>query len=299
MLQAIDLMKKFEEQIALEKMNATIATGSVYGLIGSNGSGKSTFLRLASGVYRPDQGKILIDGEEVYENPKIKDRILFVADELYFHPQSSLQEMADFYRHLYSGWDQTVYEKLCEIFPISAKQKLNTFSKGMQRQAALVLALSCRSDYLLLDEAFDGLDPVIRTAVRKILADDIADRGSTVIITSHNLRELEDLCDYVGLLHQGRILFEKELDELKLGFCKVQVVFQPEIPIEQLKSLQVMQAERRGSLLSLIVRGTSSDVLDYLANFHPVFAESVPLTLEEIFIHEMEAVGYDHNKVIF
>ncbi|MCI9456866.1 MAG: ABC transporter ATP-binding protein [Oscillospiraceae bacterium] len=299
MIQAIELVKRFGETTALRAMNASVEEGSVYGLVGTNGSGKSTFLRLLAGVYYPDGGRVRIGGEDTYENEKLKDSLFFVPDELYFFPQSTMEDMAHFYAGQYSGWDWEYYKKLCGIFPIGNKVRLNTFSKGMQRQAAILLALSARCKYLLLDEAFDGLDPVMRGAVRRLLADEVAERKMTVIISSHNLRELEDLCDHVGLLYNGNILFSRELDEVKLGFCKVQAAFQPEREVTELTGIQVMQYEKRGSLLSMVVRGNSQEVLKRLEEFRPVFAEALPLTLEEVFIHEMEEVGYDYNNIIF
>ncbi|MEM1484755.1 ABC transporter ATP-binding protein [Oscillospiraceae bacterium PP1C4] len=299
MIKATSLVKCFGDFTALSALTTEIHKGSIYGLVGSNGSGKSTFLRLIAGVYIPDGGSIEIDNEHVYENIQVKNRIFFVADDLFFLPQSTMNDMAKFYKGIYSGFSDERYTKLCTIFPLDPKKKINTFSKGMKRQAALLLGLSCQPELLLLDEAFDGLDPVIRGAVRKLLSDDISDRGMTVIITSHNLRELEDLCDHVGLLHQGRILFEKEIDELKLGFCKVHAVFPDGVSDESLKKLNVMQITRSGSLINLIVRGTSAESSDYLLSQGAIFAEGVPLTLEEVFIHEMEAVGYDYNNIIF
>ena len=299
MIKAASLVKCFGDFTALSSLTTEIGKGSIYGLVGSNGSGKSTFLRLASGVYMPDGGSIEVDGEPVFENTRVKNRIFFVADDLYFLPQSSMEDMAKFYQGIYAGFSEEKYRKLCGIFPLDPKKKISTFSKGMKRQAALLLGLSCQPDLFLLDEAFDGLDPVMRGAVKKLLADDIADREMTVIITSHNLRELEDLCDHVGLLHQGRILFEREIDELKLGFCKVHAAFPQGVDEEIFKKLNILQFSRSGSLVNLIVRGTSADASDYLLSQGAVFAEGVPLTLEEVFIHEMEAVGYDYNNILF
>ena len=300
MITAVQLTKRFDDYEALSGLDTTIPSGAVYGLIGSNGSGKSTFLRLVSGIYRPDAGSVTVGGEEVYENPSVKNRLFFVSDDIYFLPQATMDEMADFYRGYYSAFSRERYEKLCGIFPIDPKKRLHTFSKGMKRQAALVLALACQPEYLLLDEAFDGLDPVIRGAVRKVIADDMAARSMTTVITSHNLRELEDMCDHVGLLHGGRIIFEKEIDDLKLGFCKVQAAFRPMVEAETLKErVDVMQLEERGSMVSLIARGGREDVIAALEGLSPLFVEAVPLTLEEVFIHEMEAVGYDYNNVIF
>lgn len=299
MIKAASLVKCFGDFTALSSLTTEIHSGSIYGLVGSNGSGKSTFLRLAAGVYIPDGGTIEIDGEPVYENIKVKERTFFVADDLYFLPQSSMNDMAAFYSQIYPQFSQERYAKLCTVFPLDPKKKINTFSKGMKRQAALLLGLSCQPDLFLLDEAFDGLDPVIRGAVKKLLSDDISSRNTTVIITSHNLRELEDLCDHVGLLHQGNILFERDIDELKLGFCKVHAAFPQGVEDEVLRRLNVMQINRTGSLINLIVRGTSAESSAYLLEQGAVFAEGVPLTLEEVFIHEMEAVGYDYNNIIF
>jgi ABC-2 type transport system ATP-binding protein len=299
MIQAKDLVKRFGEKTALQAMNITIQQGSIYGLVGTNGSGKSTFLRLVSGVYYPDGGSIQIEGKDVFEQEALKDKIFFIPDELYFLPQSTVEDMAQFYAAQYSGWDWKYYRKLSKIFPINTKGRLNTFSKGMQRQAAILLALSARCSYLLLDEAFDGVDPVIRGAVRRIVADEAAQRNITVVISSHNLRELEDLCGHIGLVHNGVVLFSQELDELKLGFCKVQAAFRPEREIKEFIGLSIMQYEKRGSLFSMVVKGNSAQVLEYLEQFQPVFAEALPLTLEEVFIHEMEEVGYDYNNIVF
>ena len=293
------LVKCFGDFTALSALTTEIPSGSIYGLVGSNGSGKSTFLRLVAGVYQSDGGTLTIDDQPVYENTALKNRLFFLADDLYFLSQATLQDMAVFYRSVYSNFSEERYQKLLSIFPLDSKKKLSMFSKGMKRQAALLLGLSCQPDLLLLDEAFDGLDPVIRGAVKKLLSDDIAARGMTVLITSHNLRELEDLCDHVGLLHQGKILFEREIDELKLGFCKVHAAFPDGVKEGVLEGLSLMQVSQAGSLYNLIVRGTSEDTSTYLRNCGAIFAEGVSLTLEEVFIHEMEAVGYDYNNIIF
>lgn len=299
MIQTIDLTKKFGGFTALDTFNTEIPDGSIYGLVGSNGSGKSTLLRIISGIYQPDGGKALVDGKIPYENPAVKDSIFHVSDELYFLPQSTMNDMADFYSGQYSAFSRELYAKLCDRFPIDPKKKLHTFSKGMKRQASLILALSSMPKYLLLDEAFDGLDPIMRGALRKILADTVFDQSVTVVIASHNLRELEDMCDHMGLLHQGKVVFEREIDELRLGFCKVQAGFKVHPDDTAWQKLNIMQMEKSGSVVNLIVRGNSEEVLDYMRTLDPMFVESVPLTLEEVFIHEMEAVGYDYNKIIF
>lgn len=241
----------------------------------------------------------MVDGEEVYENTAVKERTFFVADDLYFLPQSSMNDMAKFYKGIFSGFFGRTVCKALHDFPARSEKEDQYLLKRDEAAAALLLGLSCQPDLLLLDEAFDGLDPVMRGAVKKLLSDDIAARDMTVIITSHNLRELEDLCDHVGLLHKGQILFEREIDELKLGFCKVHAAFPQGVDDQIFKKLDIMQMSRSGSLVNLVVRGTSADAAAYLLEQGAVFAEGVPLTLEEVFIHEMEAVGYDYNNIIF
>ena len=299
MITTIQLTKKFGGFTALDSFNTEIPSGSIYGLVGSNGSGKSTLLRTISGIYRPDSGEIRLDGEAPFENVEVKSRVFHVSDDLYFLPQSTMDDMAKFYSGLYSNFSQEVYRQTCSRFPIDPKKKVNTFSKGMRRQVSLILALSCRPKYLLLDEAFDGLDPVIRGAVRKILADQVSERGMTVVIASHNLRELEDICDFLGLLHNGKVLLEREIDEVKLGFCKVQAGFKDVPDIGKFTGLDIMQHDRQGSVINMVVRGRSQDIIAKLNQLDPLFAETIPLTLEEVFIHEMEAVGYDYSKIVF
>lgn len=299
MIRTTALTKRFDSFTALDAFSTTIPDGSVYGLVGSNGSGKSTLLRLISGIYEPDGGAVEIDGLEPFENPAAKQQVFHVSDDLYFLPQSNMNEMAKFYRSIYAGFREETYLEMCSRFPIDPKKRINTFSKGMKRQVALILALACNPRVLLLDEAFDGLDPIIRGALRKILADQVFERRMTVLIASHNLRELEDICDLMGLLHQGKIVFERDIDAVKLGFCKVQAGFKAPPAQEALQQLNIMRLDQVGSVLSLIVRGNSEEILSYMNTLEPMFVETVPLTLEEVFIYEMEAVGYDFNKIIF
>lgn len=297
MLKANDLVKRFGDTIALDGLNTEIGRGCIYGLVGPNGSGKSTLMRLMCGVYRPDGGSITLEGEPVFENIAVKDRILYLSDDLYFPPKSTVEELAAFYRGLYSGFSTETYQKLCGCFPLEVKKSLSTFSKGQRRQAALLAALCCHADYLLLDEAFDGLDPVIRLMVKKLLAEEIAERGATVVISSHNLRELEDLCDQIGLLSAGRLLFEKDIDVLKLGFCRVQAAYDHPVDWEA-TGLSILDKKERGKLVSLLVRGTAEETLAVLEAQRPLFAEALPMTLEEVFIGEMEAVGYDYSNIL-
>lgn len=297
MIKATKLSKYFDGFAALDALDTDIHRGCIYGLVGPNGSGKSTLLRLISGVYRPDGGSITVEDAPIFENPPVKDHIFYLSDDLYFLPKTTVDEMARFYAGLYSGWSWEKYNHLRTLLPIDTGKKINTFSKGMRRQAALLLALSCCTDYLLLDEAFDGLDPVIRLLFKKLMAEEIAQREVTIIITSHNLRELEDLCDQVGLLHRGKILFQRELDDLKFGFCKVQAAYSHPVDWDA-TGLDILQKQVRGSYVSLLVRGTVEETLATLRGLDPHFAEAVPLTLEEVFIGEMEAVGYDYNNIL-
>lgn len=297
MIELKELTKKFGTFTALDKISFSVGDGSIFGLVGSNGAGKSTLLRTLSGVFRPDGGEALIDGEAPFENSKIKGKCVFISDYPYFFRQATLTDMADFYRRIYASWNTEKFENLCEIFPIGRKKKIIEMSKGMQRQAALICALSTEPSYLLMDEIFDGLDPVIRQLLKKLVSAEVSDRKMTVLIASHNLRELEDLCDHVGFLHRGGILFEKELDELKLGIHKVQAVFRPMPKLDEL-GLDIVKYQIRGSLLELVARGSHEEILQRLEMFHPTFAEALPLTLEEVFINEMEAAGYDINNIL-
>lgn len=297
MIQAIRLTKRFGKLTALDRLSLQVPAGSVYGLVGPNGSGKSTLLRLAAGVYRPDDGQLLLEEQPVYGNTAAKEKLFFLPDDLWFPLGATADEMARLYAGVYRTFDWEEYRRLCDLFPIDPGKGLSTLSKGMRRQAALLLALSCRTPYLLLDEAFDGLDPVIRLTVKKLLFREMESRGITVVISSHNLRELEDLCDHIGLLYQGQIRLERELDELKLGFCKVQAAFEQPVDWEQ-SGLAILQSRQRGNLLNMLVRGSAEDTLAALEHYHPLFAQAVPLTLEEIFIGEMEALGYDCNSIL-
>lgn len=297
MIKAENLTKKFDDFAALDGLCTEIVSGCIYGLVGPNGSGKSTLMRLMSGIYQPNSGSITIDGQPIFENVEMKNRIFYLSDDIFFLPKATTDDMADFYQGMYSTFSREKYQELKKYFPIDCTKRITTFSKGMRRQSALLTALACGTDYLLMDEAFDGLDPVIRLMIKKLLAEEITNRGITVIITSHNLRELEDLCDQIGLIHKGKLLLQKDLDELKFGFCKVQAVYKDEVDWNA-TGLTVLQKSKRGSVVSLLVRGSADDTLATLESLSPIFCEVVSLTLEEVFIGEMEAVGYDYNNLI-
>ena len=300
LIQNLDFTYDGDHTPVFERLNLQWDTDWKLGLVGRNGRGKTTLLRLLAGVYRPTSGSVEIDGELVFENPALKQKIFFIPDELYQMPGASLASLANIYRALYHSWSDERYQELVGRFPIPPERKLSACSKGMRRQIAIILALSSQPKYLLLDEAFDGLDPVIRVAVRKLIADDILQRGTTVLIASHNLRELEDMCDEVGLLHGGKILFQRELSELRSGFAKVQLIARPLPEQERLQALvDILSYKASGSVAEIVARGSAGEVQQKLLTLKPLLCESVPMTLEEIFITEMEAVGYDYNNVIF
>ncbi|HHV31317.1 MAG TPA: ABC transporter ATP-binding protein [Clostridiales bacterium] len=298
MIEVKNLTKHFEDKTALDKISFHIPSGSLFGLVGSNGAGKSTFLRTLAGIYSPDGGQILVDGAEPFENSTVKSRLFFISDFPYFIPQATLAEMADFYSRVYPNWNRKRYEELCSVFPIGVKEKISNMSKGMQRQAALICAFAAQPDYLLMDEIFDGLDPVMRQLLKRVVSSDVSERGMTVLIASHNLRELEDFCDHIGLLHRGGVIFERELDELKLGINKVQAVLKPMPELSAFAPLDIVKTEIRGSLINLVVRGGKEEIMAKINSLNPVFAEILPLTLEEVFISEMEAAGYDLENIL-
>lgn len=298
MIDVTSLVKKFGNKVALDGITFTIGGGSVFGLVGSNGAGKSTLLRSLAGIYKADGGDILVDGQTPFENSDVKSKIFFIPDYPYFFPQATMEDMADFYSKTYSNWNQQRYQELCSLFPLDRKAKIINMSKGMQRQAALINALAAQPDYLLLDEIFDGLDPVMRQLLKKLLSSDVSERGMSVVIASHNLRELEDLCDHVGLMHKGGVVFEQELDALKLGIHRVQAIFKPLPEPEAFAGLDIIKTETRGSLMNLVIRGGKEEILNRLNELNPVFIELLPLTLEEVFISEMEVAGYDIENIL-
>jgi ABC-2 type transport system ATP-binding protein len=298
MIEIKKITKNFGEVKALDNLSFTVSSGAVFGLVGSNGAGKSTLLRVLNGVFKADGGEALIDGENVFENQKIKDKCFFVPDYPYFSNGDTIQKNAFLYRKIYSGWDEDYFKQLCATFPINTKQRIVNMSKGMQRQSALILALSTRPKYLFLDEIFDGLDPVVRQLVKKLIITNVTDNGTTVMIASHNLRELEDICDHIGLLHKGGIILERELDDLKLGIHKVQIAFNSDVDDNLFSDLEIVNKSRNGNLFNLTIRGNEQDFIPKLEALNPAFMESLPLTLEEVFINEMEGAGYDINNIL-
>lgn len=299
MIEAKNLTKRFGDIAAIDHISATIRPGSVFGLIGTNGAGKSTFLRMAAGILKPDEGTITIHGKEVFENEEVKQSFFYISDDQHFFGNSTPETMMQYYRIVYPNFDEARFHSLMRGFDLDERRKINTFSKGMKKQVSVICGICAGTDYLFCDETFDGLDPVMRQAVKSIFANDMEERGLTPIIASHNLRELEDICDHVGLLHKGGILLSRDLDEMKMNIHKVQCVLQPERTIDELTDLDIMKTETRGKLLTLTVRGDLSRVEFIMKQANPVFYETIPLSLEEIFISETEVVGYDIKKLIF
>ena len=282
---------------SLENVSATVKNGSIFGLIGSNGSGKSTLLRILCGIIKPDEGEILYDGESVWENDIVKQDIVYLSDEQFFLPHCTINDMRKLYKTVYTGFSDETFKKLQGIFTLDCNRKINTFSKGMKKQASVMLGISAKPKYLLCDETFDGLDPVVRQLVKRILAEEAAENSMTTIIASHNLREMEDICDTVGLLHKGDILFVRELDDMKSEFHKVQAVFSENFDASALAGMSVLAYQKRGSIVSFIARGTVDEINAAMTERNPTFFETIPLTLEEIFISEMEERGYDFSKL--
>ena len=293
------LSKQFDKIQALNQVTTTIQKGSIFGLIGSNGAGKSTFLRLLAGIYRPDTGQIVIDGQPIYENEALKQKIFYISDDQFYFSNSNMEEMANYFAAMYQRFSYEKFRELTGLFRLDSKRKLNTFSKGMQKQAHIILALSCQPDYLFCDETFDGLDPVMRQAVKRLLADAVVEHQMTPIIASHNLRELEDICDHIGLLHQGGVIFERELDHLQSNIHKVQCAFTNPKGREDFTGLDIVTIEQRGSLSILVVRGSADETDERIKAMQPLYCELLPLTLEEIFITEMEVLGYDIQQLIY
>ena len=298
MITATELTKIFDGKKAHDGIDLSINDGSIYGIVGSNGSGKSTFMRLAAGIYMPDSGEITADGEKIFDNFRKKTEIAYLGDTPYFMPHATIKETANFYRTVYPDFDNALYNRLLEIFPLDYKAKIATMSKGMQRQAALIMAIASSPKYLLLDEAFDGLDPVIRKVLKSILIEGAENRSMTTVIASHNLRELEDLCDSVGLIHGGNIIFSDPIETLKGKLHKVQTAFSRLPEISVFSGLDVLKIERSGSLISMIVRGEEDEIMAYINRLSPIFSECIEPTLEEMFVYELGVTGYDSKSII-
>ena len=298
MLEVKNAVKTFDGFRALDGLTMTVPKGAVYGLVGPNGAGKSTIIRHLAGIYRQDSGEVLLDGQPVYENTEAKRRMAVIGDDWYYFPQAGIKEMAKFYAGIYPAFSWERYEKLKQVFPLDEKMMLRRMSKGMQKQAAFWLTVCCMPEYLILDEPVDGLDPVMRRQVWSLLLGDVAERGTTVLVSSHNLRELEDVCDHVGILNHGKVLLERSLSDLQDNTVKLQVAYQgvtePVLPAE----LNILHRSHVGRVYTYIVRGSSQEILRRMQITDPVLLESIPLTLEEIFIYELGGVEYAAKDIL-
>lgn len=298
MLEAKNVVKTFDGFRALDSLNMTVPKGAVYGLVGPNGAGKSTIIRHLAGIYRQDSGEVLLDGQPVYENPAVKRRMTVIGDDWYYFPQANIREMARFFAGLYPAFSWERYEKLKQVFPLDEKMMLRRMSKGMQKQAAFWLAVCCMPEYLILDEPVDGLDPVMRRQVWSLLLGDVSERGATVLVSSHNLRELEDVCDHVGILNRGQVLLERSLSDLQDNTVKLQVAYagvtEPMLPSE----LNILHRSHVGRVYTYIVRGSRAEILRRMEITEPILLESIPLTLEEIFIYELGGVDYAAKDIL-
>ncbi len=299
MIELKHVTKSFQGNPALAQVTAEIQDNMIFGLVGSNGAGKSTLLRLISGILKPEEGEITLDGKPIYENPEVKSQLCFLSDSVSYFPNSTPESMGQYYRIVYPAFDMDDYLSFLQKFNIPEKKKLQTFSKGQKKQVSLLLGFCAGTRYLLCDETFDGLDPVVRQAVKSLFAAELLKRDFTPVVASHNLRELEDICDSIGLLHQGKLLFARDLDSMKCSLCKMQCVIPDHAKEEQLLSeLSILQYEKSGSLLTVTARGSRAEVLKHAKEKDPLFAEVLPLSLEEIFISETEVVGYDIKNLI-
>ena len=292
MLEMKHVSKSFDGFKALDDLNLTVPKGSIYGLVGPNGAGKSTAIRILTGVYRPTEGEVSMEGMAIYENPMTKQRIGYIPDDIFYFPSASLEEMRKFYRGMYPNFDDALFERLYEIFNLPRKSPIRRFSKGMQKQAAFHLAICCRPDVLILDEPVDGLDPVMRRQVWSLILSDVAQHETTVLISSHNLRELEDICDHVGIMDHGKMLLERSLADMQGNIVKLQIV--GDIP----ENLEVLHESASGRLQTIIVRGKAADVEAAVQAMNPTYYDILPLSLEEIFIYELGGANYEVKNIV-
>ena len=292
MLEMKNVTKTFSGFKALDDLSMHVPAGTVYGLVGPNGAGKSTAIRLLTGVYRPDSGEITMEGMQIFENTALKKRIGYIPDDIFYFPSATLEDMRKFYRGIYPDFDDALFERLYEVFQLPRKGQIRRFSKGMQKQAAFHLAICTHPDVLILDEPVDGLDPVMRRQVWSLILSDVAQRQTTVLISSHNLRELEDICDHVGIMDHGRMLLERSLADMQGSTVKLQIV--GEVPPD----LDVLHESQSGRLKTLVVRGGAQEVTETVKAAAPVYFDIIPLSLEEIFIYELGGVNYEVKNIV-
>ena len=295
-IQVRELVKSFDGFRALDGLNISVPKGAVYGLVGPNGAGKSTVIRHLAGIYKQDSGEVLIDGEPVYENTAVKSRIAYIPDEIFYFSQASLNDMMKFYSSVYPTFSPERFEKLGEAFELDRKRHIRKFSKGMQKQAAFLLALSQCPDVVILDEPVDGLDPVMRRQVWNILLGDVAENGTTVIVSSHNLRELEDVCDHVGIMDRGKMCIERSLGALQSSIVKIQLALPDGVSLPD--GLEILHSSSVGRVRQLILRGSAEELTAKLYTCAPLLCDILPLSLEEIFIYEMEGAGHEIKNIL-
>ena len=296
MIEILNVTKRFDTLVALNQISLSIKEGSVVGLVGSNGAGKSTLLRILAGVYRADSGTVLFDGAEGFNNSAVKGDTIFISDYPYFSSSDTLKSLAKKYKILYPHWNDEDYNRLLGLFAISQTVKIAKMSKGMQRQAAIILGLAANPKYILFDEIFDGLDPVVREQVKKLFADFVSERSASIVIASHNLRELEDVCDSICLIHAGGILADEDADKLKLGMTKVQIILEDETVLNTVRqTLKLLKLTQKGKIYEMTIRGEREEIMAFLESLHPTYLELLPLSLEEVFMSEMEVTGYEKH----
>lgn len=299
MIQVNGLKKAFDGFVALNGVDMHVEKGAIYGLVGPNGAGKSTLIRHLTGVYRPDQGEVQIDGENVYENKAVKSKIAYIPDELFYFMQADTMEMKRFYEGIYPSFDGKLFYRMQEFFPnIDVKRNIRQLSKGMQKQVAFWLAICCKPDILILDEPVDGLDPVMRRQIWSIILSEVAEKEMTVLVSSHNLRELEDVCDHVGIMHHGKVILERSLSDLQESVTKLQLAFEGDEVPDITGRFEVMNDTQLGKVHTMIVKGDQRELADYLATFHPLVMDMLPLSLEEIFIYELGGENYEVKDII-
>ncbi len=300
MIRVEALNKTFNDVRALDDVHMHVKKGSIYGLVGENGAGKTTLIKHIMGVYKQDSGEIRIDNEGIYENNDCKQKIAYISDELYHFPQYTVQKMAGFYKKIYPNWDDKRYMDIQKIFRIDERRRIGRLSKGMQKQVAFCLALASMPKVIVLDEPIDGIDPYMRKKVWNLIIEDVAEREASVLISSHNLKELENVCDHVGILHRGKMIIEKDLDHLKSDVNKIQIAFKDAFPDEIRSKVDILYEEKTGSVYNLIVRGDKNRVVNtfYKHNPIPILLDVLPLTLEEIFIYELGGAGYEIEAVL-
>ena len=299
MIEVKGVCKSFDDITALNNLTLNMKEEEVFGLVGTNGAGKSTLLRIMTGVLEADKGEVIVDGKQVFDNPKAKENIFLIPDDPYYFPNSTVSEMMGYYNSVYRKFDKNKFTYLLENFDLQGNRRISTFSKGMRKQLAILLGISSNTKYLLCDETFDGLDPVMRQAAKMLFAKEMDERGLTPILTSHNLRELEDICDHVGLVHKGGVLLSRELSDMKLNIRKVQVVYQNEEEQRKAEShMDILLHENRGKVHTYTVRMPEAELEMCFEHVNTILLETLPLTLEEIFICETEVVGYDIKNII-